>query len=96
MPFGSRQIRTLTHPLVGIGVAFAANAAPLLITELSYPTQVRQSFIPVQHATLFGTINLVIMKQRGQLTSIYNSSWYIGSILGERHCLTNHDWGPSC
>ena len=27
--------------LVGFGLAFATNAAPLLITELAYPTQVR-------------------------------------------------------
>ena len=29
---------------VGFGLAFALNAAPLLITELSYPTQVYKIF----------------------------------------------------
>ncbi|KAL5525808.1 hypothetical protein ACEPAG_7145 [Sanghuangporus baumii] len=43
--------------IIGFGLAFALNAAPLLITELSYPTQ------------------------RGKFTSVYNSSWYIGSII---------------
>ncbi|KAH8118062.1 general substrate transporter [Phellopilus nigrolimitatus] len=48
--------------LIGLGLAFALNAAPLLITELAYPTQ------------------------RGQFTSIYNSSWYIGSIIAAWAC----------
>lgn len=40
-----RQQALATHmrPIVGCGLAFAVNAAPLLITELSYPTQVRTS-----------------------------------------------------
>ena len=33
----------LIFPLVGFGLAFAVNAAPLLITELAYPTQVCES-----------------------------------------------------
>ncbi|THH33177.1 hypothetical protein EUX98_g973 [Antrodiella citrinella] len=41
--------------LVGMGLSFALNAAPLLITELAYPTQ------------------------RGKLTSMYNSAWYLES-----------------
>ncbi|KAH7106336.1 hypothetical protein BKA62DRAFT_611906 [Auriculariales sp. MPI-PUGE-AT-0066] len=42
--------------IIGFGLCFTTNAAPLLITELAYPTQ------------------------RAQLTSLYNSSWYLGAI----------------
>ncbi|KAI0671714.1 general substrate transporter [Trametes maxima] len=48
--------------LIGFGLTFALNAAPLLITELAYPTQ------------------------RGKLTSMYNASWYMGSILSAWTC----------
>ncbi|CAE6465696.1 unnamed protein product [Rhizoctonia solani] len=44
--------------MIGLGLGFATNSAPLLITELAYPTQ------------------------RGPITAMYNSSWYIGSIIG--------------
>ncbi|EKM58308.1 uncharacterized protein PHACADRAFT_252522 [Phanerochaete carnosa HHB-10118-sp] len=43
--------------MIGFGLSFGLNAAPLLITELAYPTQ------------------------RGKLTSSYNASWYVGSII---------------
>jgi sugar porter (SP) family MFS transporter len=43
--------------IIGFGLTFACAAAPLLITELSFPTH------------------------RGPLTSLYNSSWYLGSIV---------------
>ncbi|KZV90544.1 hypothetical protein EXIGLDRAFT_676929 [Exidia glandulosa HHB12029] len=43
--------------IIGFGLCFTTNAAPLLITELAYPTQ------------------------RGQITSLYNSSWYLGAII---------------
>ncbi len=42
--------------LIGFGLTFAANAAPLLVTEIAYPSQ------------------------RGQLTSLYNTMWFLGSI----------------
>lgn len=45
------------NPVVGIGLCFATNAAPLLVTELAYPTQ------------------------RAPITALYNSSWYLGSII---------------
>ncbi|KAI8980164.1 general substrate transporter [Trametes punicea] len=48
--------------LIGFGLTFTLNAAPLLITELAYPTQ------------------------RGKLTSMYNASWYFGSILSAWAC----------
>ncbi|TDL25883.1 general substrate transporter [Rickenella mellea] len=48
--------------IIGFGLSFATNAAPLLITELAYPTQ------------------------RGKLTSLYNSSWYSGSIIAAWAC----------
>ncbi|KAJ6615099.1 hexose transporter [Mycena sp. CBHHK59/15] len=43
--------------LIGFGVTFTASAAPMLVTELSYP------------------------KYRAQLTSTYNSLWYLGAII---------------
>ncbi|KDQ55565.1 hypothetical protein JAAARDRAFT_48515 [Jaapia argillacea MUCL 33604] len=43
--------------LIGFGLTFAASAAPLLVTEIAYPSQ------------------------RGQATSLYNSVWYLGSII---------------
>lgn len=48
--------------IIGFGLTFCTNAAPLLLLELSYPTQ------------------------RGKITSIYNSSWYLGSILSAWVC----------
>ncbi|KDQ15950.1 hypothetical protein BOTBODRAFT_130708 [Botryobasidium botryosum FD-172 SS1] len=47
----------LSRGMIGFGLNFAANAAPLLIVELAYPTQ------------------------RGPVTALYNSSWYLGSII---------------
>ncbi|KAI9461627.1 general substrate transporter [Lactarius psammicola] len=49
--------------LIGFGLVFSLNAAPLLITELAYPTQ------------------------RGKMISLYNSSWYGGSIVAAWACL---------
>jgi len=43
--------------LIGFGVAIASLAAPILITELAFPTH------------------------RAGVTSLYNSSWYLGSII---------------
>ncbi|TFK64847.1 hexose transporter [Pluteus cervinus] len=43
--------------LIGFGLTFAASAAPLLVTEVAYPTQ------------------------RAQATSMYNTLWYLGSII---------------
>ncbi|KAF8149400.1 general substrate transporter [Crassisporium funariophilum] len=43
--------------LIGFGLTFAASAAPLLVTEIAYPTQ------------------------RAQATSMYNTLWYLGSII---------------
>lgn len=48
--------------LIGFGLTFALNAAPLLITELAYPTQ------------------------RGKMTAMYNSLWYVGSIISAWVC----------
>ena len=42
---------------IGVGLAFACLAAPVLITELAFPTH------------------------RAPITSLYNSSWYLGSIV---------------
>ncbi|KAI0058199.1 general substrate transporter [Artomyces pyxidatus] len=57
--------------LIGAGLTFGANAAPLLITELAYPTQ------------------------RGQITSIYNSSWYMGSIVAAWACFGAFNGAPN-
>ncbi|KIJ34907.1 hypothetical protein M422DRAFT_782652 [Sphaerobolus stellatus SS14] len=43
--------------IIGFGLTFAATSAPLLILELSYPTQ------------------------RGQVTSLYNTLWFFGSVI---------------
>ncbi|EPQ56894.1 hexose transporter [Gloeophyllum trabeum ATCC 11539] len=43
--------------LIGFGLTFAQAAAPLLISEIAYPSQ------------------------RGQATSLYNSVWFLGSII---------------
>ncbi|KIM70614.1 hypothetical protein SCLCIDRAFT_157389 [Scleroderma citrinum Foug A] len=43
--------------MIGFGLTLAANAAPMLVTELAYP------------------------EYRSQLTSLYNSLWYSGSIV---------------
>ncbi|RDB15613.1 Lactose permease [Hypsizygus marmoreus] len=43
--------------LIGFGLTFAASSAPLLVTELAFPSQ------------------------RAQATSMYNTLWYLGSII---------------
>ena len=43
--------------LVGFGLSFASISAPVLLTELAFPTH------------------------RAPLTSLYNTSWYLGSIV---------------
>ncbi|KAJ7126979.1 general substrate transporter [Mycena epipterygia] len=48
--------------LIGFGLTFCLNAAPLLLIELAYPTQ------------------------RGKITSLYNSNWYLGSIISAWMC----------
>ncbi|KAI9439972.1 general substrate transporter [Lactarius indigo] len=53
---------TVARLLIGIGLVFSLSAAPLLITELAYPTQ------------------------RGKMTSLYNASWYGGSIVAAWVC----------
>ncbi|KAI0075843.1 general substrate transporter [Panus rudis PR-1116 ss-1] len=60
--------------LIGFGLTFAAAAAPVLITEIAYPSQ------------------------RGQATSLYNSLWFLGSIVaawttfGTFHIPTSWSW----
>ena len=43
--------------LIGFGLSWASIAAPILITELAFPTH------------------------RAPITSLYNSTWYLGSIV---------------
>lgn len=47
---------------IGLGLSLCANAAPLLLIELSYPTH------------------------RGKITAVYNSCWYLGSVLSAWVC----------
>ncbi|KAI0762183.1 general substrate transporter [Trametes elegans] len=60
--------------LIGFGLTFAAAAAPVLITEIAYPTQ------------------------RGPATSLYNTLWFLGSIIaawttfGTFHIPTSWSW----
>ncbi|KAI5826868.1 hypothetical protein K523DRAFT_322607 [Schizophyllum commune Tattone D] len=56
--------------VIGFGLAFCTNSAPLLLIELAYPTQ------------------------RGKITSIYNSSWYAGSMLSAWVCYGAFDKAP--
>ncbi|KAH9994829.1 hypothetical protein BJV77DRAFT_1066561 [Russula vinacea] len=53
--------------LVGAGLIFGTIAAPLLITELAYPTQ------------------------RDKVTWLYNTMWYVGSILAAWTVLVAYD-----
>ncbi|KAG6873928.1 hypothetical protein C0995_008967 [Termitomyces sp. Mi166 len=53
--------------IIGFGLQFCLNSAPLLLIELSYPTQ------------------------RGKITSLYNSSWYLGSIVSAWVCFGAYD-----
>ncbi|KAI0303757.1 hypothetical protein B0F90DRAFT_1708808 [Multifurca ochricompacta] len=57
--------------LVGAGLVFGLNAAPLLIIELAYPTQ------------------------RGRITSLYNTSWYGGSIVAAWTCFVASNWAST-
>ncbi|KII85011.1 hypothetical protein PLICRDRAFT_116656 [Plicaturopsis crispa FD-325 SS-3] len=63
----SSDVLIAARILLGFGLAFSVNAAPLLITELAYPTQ------------------------RGKITSFFNTSWYMGSVLGAWICLGAYD-----
>lgn len=47
----------IARGMIGFGMTFSINAAPLLVTELAYPTQ------------------------RGSITAMYNTTWYLGSIV---------------
>ncbi|KIK10058.1 hypothetical protein K443DRAFT_81386 [Laccaria amethystina LaAM-08-1] len=51
---------------IGFGLCFCSNAAPLLLIELSYPTQ------------------------RGKITSMYNTNWYLGSIISAWACFGSY------
>ncbi|EMD33795.1 hypothetical protein CERSUDRAFT_87123 [Gelatoporia subvermispora B] len=60
--------------MIGFGLTFAASAAPVLVTEIAYPTQ------------------------RAPVTSLYNSLWFLGSIVaswttfGTFHIPTSWSW----
>ncbi|GJE90048.1 MFS transporter, sugar porter [Phanerochaete sordida] len=60
--------------IIGFGLTFAASAAPVLVTELAYPSQ------------------------RAPVTSLYNTLWFLGSIVaawttfGTFHIPTSWSW----
>ncbi|KIP06118.1 hypothetical protein PHLGIDRAFT_128472 [Phlebiopsis gigantea 11061_1 CR5-6] len=60
--------------MIGFGLTFAASAAPVLVTELAYPSQ------------------------RAPVTSLYNTLWFLGSIIaawttfGTFHIPTSWSW----
>ncbi|KAJ3783013.1 hypothetical protein GGU10DRAFT_63065 [Lentinula aff. detonsa] len=56
------QMFIAARVLIGFGLTFCLNAAPLLLIELCYPTQ------------------------RGKMTSLYNTTWYFGSIIAAWVC----------
>lgn len=64
---------------VGLGLTLCLNASPLLLIELSYPTQVC-----IRVHTFFPS--LLTQLQRGKITSLYNTSWYMGSIISAWAC----------
>jgi MFS family permease len=57
--------------LAGAGLIFGTIAAPLLITELAYPTQ------------------------RDKVTWLYNTMWYVGSIVAAWTFLVAYDTAPN-
>lgn len=63
--------------IVGFGLSFCQNSAPLLLIELAYPTHVGFS---ENDCDLW--IDFFLKKtQRGKFTAIFNSCWYLGSII---------------
>ncbi|KAJ3913875.1 hypothetical protein F5877DRAFT_92996 [Lentinula edodes] len=58
------QMFIAARVLIGFGLTFCLNAAPLLLIELCYPTQ------------------------RGKITSLYNTTWYFGSIIAAWVCFS--------
>ncbi|KAJ7593106.1 hypothetical protein C8J56DRAFT_490927 [Mycena floridula] len=62
----SVQMFIAARVIIGFGLTFCINSAPLLLIELSYPTQ------------------------RGKITSLYNSSWYLGSIISAWVCFASY------
>ncbi|THV07426.1 hypothetical protein K435DRAFT_333548 [Dendrothele bispora CBS 962.96] len=69
MQFASTTVKMFiaSRVLIGFGLTFCISAAPLLLLELSYPTQ------------------------RGKITSMYNSSWYLGSVIAAWVCFASFD-----
>ncbi|KAF5367586.1 hypothetical protein D9758_003710 [Tetrapyrgos nigripes] len=69
MQFASTTVKMFiaSRVLIGFGLTFCISAAPLLLLELSYPTQ------------------------RGKITSMYNSSWYLGSVIAAWACFASYD-----
>ena len=57
--------------LIGFGLNFAATGAPMLISELAYPSK-SLPYSPFNYA--HSNIHR-LLGQRGQLTSLYNSLW---------------------
>ncbi|KIK63084.1 hypothetical protein GYMLUDRAFT_163887 [Collybiopsis luxurians FD-317 M1] len=51
--------------LIGFGLSFSLNAAPLLLIELCYPTQ------------------------RGKISSLFNTTWYVGSLMAAWVCFAS-------
>ena len=92
-PPASRKPNFLLTLPVGFGLTFALNAAPLLITELAYPTQVGVLIFNYRSGT---HVMVLRFSQRGKLTSMYNALWYIGSIVGTSSLPTwrqKSNWG---
>ncbi|KAF5377382.1 hypothetical protein D9757_007985 [Collybiopsis confluens] len=59
------QMFIAARVLIGFGLTFSLNAAPLLLIELCYPTQ------------------------RGQITSMFNTIWYLGAIIAAWVCFAS-------
>nr|GAT60736.1 hexose transporterarabidopsis thliana mutm homolog-1 [Mycena chlorophos] len=77
--------------IIGFGLTFCLNAAPLLLIELAYPTQVSVSLVCDRARPT--------CPQRGKITALYNTNWYLGSILSALICfgasyttITGNNW----
>lgn len=66
-------------PSVGFGLCISINAAPLLIVSFQMSRLTASS--PTKTLTEHGQTELAYPTQRGPITAMYNTNWYVGSII---------------
>lgn len=69
--------------LIGFGLNFAATGAPMLISELAYP-----SMFLIFRFFFKNTYMILLSGQRGEITSLYNSLWFVKQVLYQLLVLT--------